>query len=386
MKQGWEVKKLGDVCVFNKEQDKHHDLPYVGLEHIESNTARFIGSTDPQPMKSSTFRFSSDHILYGRLRPYLNKVIAPDFYGHCSTEIFPIKPNKGLLREYLLYWFLSDETVEKISSTTTGARMPRADMNEVMGFDFPLPPLQEQQRIVGILDEAFECIATAKSNAETNLKNARAIFDSHLQDIFTKRGEGWSYVRIEDVAEVFDGPHATPKTVDVGPIFLGISALQDGVINLSETRHLTEEDFKTWTRRVKPQVDDIVFSYETRLGQASIIPNNLDCCLGRRMGLVRINKKIINPRFFLYQYISPPFRAFLHSKTVRGATVDRISLREFPSFIMKVPNVEEQGKIANTCETIYKETKRLTSIYQQKLAALDALKKSLLHKAFSGEL
>jgi restriction endonuclease S subunit len=157
--------------------------------------------------------------------------------------------------------------------------------------------------------------------------------------------EVWEIKRLGEVAEVFDGPHATPKTVDSGPIFLGISSLQDGVINLGETRHLTAEDFQAWTRRVLPQPDDVVFSYETRLGQAAIIPEGLQCCLGRRMGLVRINKEAINPRFFLFQYLSPQYREFLDSKTVRGATVDRISIKEFPFFPVAVPPLLEQQRI-----------------------------------------
>ncbi|MEI6072048.1 MAG: restriction endonuclease subunit S, partial [Verrucomicrobiae bacterium] len=188
MKKGWQTKTLGDVCAFDKAQGIHRGLPYVGLEHIESHTARFIGSTDPKPVKSSTFRFSDGHVLYGRLRPYLNKALAPDFEGHCSTEIFPLKPSRELTREFLLYWLLADETCERINATSTGARMPRAQMNEVMEFDFPLPPLSEQQRIVGLLDEAFEGLATAKANAEKNLQNARALFESHLQSVFTQRG------------------------------------------------------------------------------------------------------------------------------------------------------------------------------------------------------
>src|ERR1700683_1723025 len=131
MKKGWQTKSLGEVCVFEKDQGIHdRRLPYVGLEDIESNTAHFIGSTEPRSMKSATFRFSSEHILYGRLRPYLNKVLAPNFEGHCSTEIFPIKPRPELLREYLLYWLLAGETVDRINATCTGARMPRADMKE----------------------------------------------------------------------------------------------------------------------------------------------------------------------------------------------------------------------------------------------------------------
>ena len=123
MTKGWQTKTLGEVCAFDKAQGIHRALPYVGLEHIESHTARFIGSAEPQAVKSSTFRFSDAHVLYGRLRPYLNKALAPDFDGHCSTEIFPLKPSSELSREYLLYWLLADGTCERINATCTGARM-----------------------------------------------------------------------------------------------------------------------------------------------------------------------------------------------------------------------------------------------------------------------
>jgi type I restriction enzyme, S subunit len=151
MKEEWNIRRLGEVCFVDKHQGIYDNLPYVGLEHIESHTGQFIGSTEPKGVKSSTFKFSPQHLLYGRLRPYLNKVMLPDFIGHCSTEIFPIKPHPELMREFLQYWFLMDTTVEQITATSTGARMPRANMNAVLDFDFPLPSLPEQQRIVSKL-------------------------------------------------------------------------------------------------------------------------------------------------------------------------------------------------------------------------------------------
>ena len=162
----------------------------------------------------------------------------------------------------------------------------------------------------------------------------------------------WPTVTIGELGDVFDGPHATPKIVSEGPIFLGIGALQDGRINLGEKRHVTQDDFKKWTRRVRPQAGDIVFSYETRLGQAAIIPEGLVCCLGRRMGLVRIDQNKILPRFFLYNYISPDFQEFLRRRTVHGATVDRILLTEFPDFPFPCPPLWEQERIASVLSTL----------------------------------
>ena len=91
-------------------------------------------------VKSLTFRFSPVHVLYGRLRPYLNEVLLPDFEGHCSAEIFPISPGPEVLRECLFYWLSMDATVKAIDATSTGARMPRANMNAVLDFELPLPP------------------------------------------------------------------------------------------------------------------------------------------------------------------------------------------------------------------------------------------------------
>ena len=150
--EGWEEKKLGEVVIYDKKQSLHKGLPYVGLEHIESNSGRFLGCLDAQVVKSSTFYFDEQHVLYGRLRPYLNKVLLPNFRGHCSTEIFPIKVCKLLTREFLFYWLISMTTVNKIDATWTGARMPRANMNQVLEFDFSFPSVKEQQIIVSQLD------------------------------------------------------------------------------------------------------------------------------------------------------------------------------------------------------------------------------------------
>lgn len=159
--------------------------------------------------------------------------------------------------------------------------------------------------------------------------------------------DGWETVAIGEICEaIYDGPHATPKKTTVGPIFLGISNLQSGKINLSDVEHLSEEDFVRWTRRVTPQENDIVFSYETRLGEAALVPKGLRFCLGRRMALMRPNTKKVVPRFLLYAYLGPEFQQTLHARTVHGSTVDRIPLIEFPSFPISLPPIPDQCAIA----------------------------------------
>lgn len=143
--------KLGDVAEYIKEQGKYF-LPYVGMEHIISKTSKFIGEEKNIKVLSNTFKFRKGDVLYGRLRPYLQKVWLAKFDGHCSTELFPIRPSEKLDSSFLKYWLLSDRITEKINNTCTGARMPRANMNTVLLFSIPLPSISEQQQIVSKLD------------------------------------------------------------------------------------------------------------------------------------------------------------------------------------------------------------------------------------------
>ena len=181
---GWVDKKLGEVCKYDKTRNEDDSLAYVGLEHIESNTGKFIGSYEPHKVKSSTFYFNKNHVLYGRLRPYLNKVLLPNFEGHCSSEIFPILPNEDILREYLFYWLISGNTVKQIDATWTGARMPRANMNQVIDFLLPVPLMEEQQKIIKQLDELKNQTQTLESSYQQELDALDELRKSILQKAF----------------------------------------------------------------------------------------------------------------------------------------------------------------------------------------------------------
>ncbi len=163
----------------------------------------------------------------------------------------------------------------------------------------------------------------------------------------------WREVKLGEIAEIYDGPHATPKKTESGPIFLGISNLSRGLLDLSNTEHISENDFHRWTRRVEPEEGDVVFSYETRLGEAARISHGLRCCLGRRMGLLRARVDLVDPRFLLYAYLGPDFQDTLYSLTVHGSTVDRIPLINMPHFPIVIPgNIQEQRRIAHILGTL----------------------------------
>ena len=386
MKSGWQTKTLGDVCAFDKAQGIHRDLPYVGLEHIESHTGRFIGSTEPQSARSSTFRFSPEHILYGRLRPYLNKALAPGFDGHCSTEIFPIKPHPELTREYLLYWLLGDATCDRINATCTGARMPRADMNEVLSFEFPLPPLPEQQRIVGILDEAFEGIATAKANAEKNLQNSRAIFESHLQSVFTQRGEGWVEKRLVEVSREFGRGKSKHRPRNEPSLYNGpYPFIQTG--DISNADHWLTEYTQTYSERglaqsrLWPKGTICIAIVGATVGETAIL--DFEGCFPDSVIGIVVNDEFADNEYV--EFLLQSFKALLKEKG-KGTARDNINLGTFENQTFPFPHLKQQKEIIAMLNALREETQRLAGIYECKLDALEALKKSLLHQAFTGEL
>ena len=142
----WNRVKLGDICAQDKTTILPNDpdapnLKYVGLEHVESGSGRILPSVDvAKPVRSGAYRFDSRHVLYGKLRPYLNKVALPDFSGRCTTELVPLLPAKSVDRDWLAWQLRRPETVDFAMRGKTGSRMPRANMREFMGMSISLPP------------------------------------------------------------------------------------------------------------------------------------------------------------------------------------------------------------------------------------------------------
>lgn len=159
--------------------------------------------------------------------------------------------------------------------------------------------------------------------------------------------------RLGDIAKIFDGPHATPRKTESGPIYLGVDAItEDCKINPSEFAYLSENDYKIWTKRVVPQHKDIVFSYEATLGRYAIIPEDFYGCLGRRLGLVRIIDDRVDYKWLYYFFQSPQWTNFIKSHTIKGSTVNRISVDEMPSYEIPCVAMSEQRKIASVLSAL----------------------------------
>lgn len=160
---------------------------------------------------------------------------------------------------------------------------------------------------------------------------------------------------LNEVVEIYDGPHATPKKTDSGPYFLSISSLDSGRLDLTKSAYLHESDFKKWTKRVTPREGDLLFSYETRLGEAALMPKGVKACLGRRMGLLRPKSGKVISEYLLYEYLSPYFQQVITRNTIVGATVNRIALSEMGDFPIRIPPLSEQAVISDLLMSIDKK-------------------------------
>ncbi len=157
----------------------------------------------------------------------------------------------------------------------------------------------------------------------------------------------WQKLQMRDLmVEFHDGPHATPQPADAGPVYLGIKNITDaGMLDLREVRHIAEQDFGKWTRRVRPQAGDVVFTYEATLHRYALIPERFRGCLGRRLALIRANEAVVLPRYLHLLMLGPLWRETVTDRIISGATVDRLPIIDFPNFPVSVPDMATQHAV-----------------------------------------
>ncbi|KAB7668944.1 restriction endonuclease subunit S [Bacillus sp. B1-b2] len=170
-------------------------------------------------------------------------------------------------------------------------------------------------------------------------------------------GGKWKTVKLGDVIEgLYDGPHQTPKPSAEGPVFLGIKNLTpEGMIDLSEIRHISYDDFPRWTKRVTPNEGDIVFTYEATLNRYAIIPKGLECCLGRRVALIRPNPLLADNNYLYYYFFGDEWRKIIDKNILSGSTVDRIPLSLMSDFEITLPPLGIQKQIADMLSSLDKK-------------------------------
>ncbi|MDP1586979.1 MAG: restriction endonuclease subunit S [Prosthecobacter sp.] len=287
---------------------------------------------------------------------------------------------------WFLYYLLSKDLDGTLKNHFNGAGIQHFTGEALAQFEVPLPPLAEQQRIVGLLDEAFEGLATAKANAEKNLQNARALFESHLQAVL--RNKKWKWKTLGDLCnDVEYGSSAKSKAKAAGGVpVLRMGNIQDGRLDWG---NLVYTDDKAEIKKYLLKHNDVLFNRTNSpelVGKTAIYKGEMPAIFAGY--LIRIHRKedLLDADFLTY-FLNSQI-AFDHGKTVVISSVNQANINgtKLKSYPIPAPPLAEQKAIVEELDALSAETQRLASLYERKLAALEALKKALLHQAFAGEL
>ena len=396
MKKGWVVKTLDEIS-----EILNGGTPDTTVQKFWDGENLWITPKDMGRLKSIYVDDTLRKITDEGLKNSSAKILPPNSIilssrapiGHLAINTKPISTNqgcKGLVPKkgvdtLFLYYFLS-KSVDLLNSLGTGATFKELSGSKLGTVEIPLPSLPEQQRIVAILDEAFAAIAKAKANAEQNLKNAKELFESYLQGVFENKGEGWEEKTLKEVcAKITDGTHQTPKYFDDGFIFLSSRNVTSGKINWDNIKYIDEKQHIEMHKRVAPKVGDILLAKNGTTGVAAMVDRNVVFDIYVSLAHIRVLDEV-TPEFMLY-FINSPIAKKQFNKRLKGSGVPNLHLEEIREVVIPFPkSLKEQNKLVKNLDDFSTETKKLEGIYQQKLNDLEELKKSILQKAFAGEL
>ncbi len=386
MRVGWQISKLGTLCSVRRDSGIHNDMNYIGLEHISSGTGCLISVSDTSGVIGTTNLFREGDVLYGKLRPYLKKVVVADFEGCCSSEILPIRCGDSILPHFLKYWFLEDGITDRINATCGGCRMPRANMRDVFGLEFAFPSLLEQQRIVDILDQEFAKIDTLKANAEKSIQLAKDLFQATLKKEL-KPKEGWTYMRLNDLYNFIDYRGSTPTKLTEGIPLVTAKNIKMGFLDYSIKDFISQEEYNHRQSRGISQRGDILFTTEAPLGNVAIADKDVFSAGQRVITFQQYPHATIelNNRFYLYYFLSSMFQETLKEQAT-GATAQGIKASRLKEIQVPFVGGSVQNSIVRRLDDLNDMCHSLQENYQKTLALCDDLKQSLLRKAFNGEL
>jgi len=412
MRKEWPTRTLSEVCQIKPPKAEARrrlsgtDLvSFVPMEYLGIDQKILIPIQEKplSEVAGSYTYFADDDVLLAKITPCFENGklgIAANLsngIGFGSSEYIVFRPDKSMDKEWL-YYFLSRESFR----TEGAARMSgavghkRVSKEFIESYPIPVPPLPEQQRIIGILNEAFEGIATAKANAEKNLQNARALFGTGFS-AFASESEQKSWIRTTagSIAgprkcSIRTGPFGSQllhsEFVDDGIAVLGIDNAVANEFRWDKRRYITQDKYQQLVRyRVYP--GDVLITIMGTCGRCAIVPDDIPLAINtKHLCCITLDKSKCIPEYlhayFLYH---PSAQEFLTSQA-KGSIMDGLNMGIINELPLLIPTLDRQREIVSSLKSLRTDTQRLASIYQQKLAALDALKKSLLDQAFSGKL
>ncbi|MEZ4799168.1 MAG: restriction endonuclease subunit S [Flavobacteriales bacterium] len=315
-------------------------------------------------------------------------------------DINIIRPKQGLFaKKYVPYFFDTFSAYDQLDRYITGATgIIHISNTGLKKLKIPLPPLPEQQRIVSILDEAFAAIAKAKSNAEQNLKNAKELFESYLQGVFDPstrsgqgKGSGWEEKTLKELT-IKIGSGATPRGGKESYKSKGISLVRSMNVHDWEFREknlaFIDEKQAAELNGATLQEEDVLLNITgASVARSCVFPKEyLPARVNQHVSIIRPKKELLDARFLNLLLTSKTYKKQLLITGEQGATRQAITKSQIEGFRVCIPPLEEQQTVVRQLDALRSETQKLEAVYQKKIADLEELKKSILQKAFAGEL
>jgi type I restriction enzyme S subunit len=372
---GWELKNLLEVSnVLTGKHNANHskkDGKYrfytCAYEHLFCDTKKFKGECLIFPGNGANvgevFYFDGEFDAYQR-----------------TYVIFDIKINARYLHYHMLLYWRELGTKLQYGSATNFIKI-----GNFQDYEVSVPPKNQQKQIVDTLDKAFAAIDTAKANAEQNLQNAKELFESYLQNVFENKGDDWEEKTLGDVLQKTEtvNPKSTPNNEFV---YLDVSSVNKETKLIEKTTTLLGKDAPSRARKLVKTNDIIFATVRPTHSRVAIITdeyNNQVCSTGY---YVLRPKSIIENHYLFYFILTFSFNKLMESMQ-KGASYPAVNNKEVESVVINFPkSIKEQQKIVERLDSLSTETKKLEAIYTQKIADLEEMKKSVLQKAFSGQL
>jgi len=394
----WKTVKIEDVAFLDRVivtpgSPEAIKLPYLGLEQIESQTGRILSyNSDIDEAKSTTFAFNTNHVLYGKLRPYLNKVAIPEKDGRCSTEIIPLYP-KGVGRQFLGLLLRCDDVVSAVMSKKTGSRMPRADMDVLMEFEVSIPELIEDQRhIAARLKAQLAEVEKARKAVETQQEEHTRLVEAIYREAFhgvppvlvppslAEPPNYWSWYKLNDAARLESGHTPSRQRPDwwngdVSWISLTEIRQFDGKWTNETILKTNEEGMANSAARILP-AGTVCYSRTASVGFVTI--------MGSPMATSQdfanwICGEKLDPEYLMYALICA--RKELR-ELATGATHKTIYMPTLKNFHVCAPNIEKQQKIVKSLKQQLSEIELLSIAMVKEMTDILALPSRLLAQAF----
>jgi type I restriction enzyme S subunit len=389
----WTKSLLNDVLVktenINPVNEPNRVFQYVDVSSVCKDRLLI---TEPQnifgvnaPSRARKL-IKTDDVIFATVRPTLRRVaIVPSDFNNevCSTGYFVMRSNGKVLPRFIFYYLLRTEFINQMEKIQTGASYPAVTDRQVREQIIFYPPLQTQQKIVEKLDAIFAEIDIAMAAAETNAKNADALFQSYLTEVFDRSDDYYITSTLGDYYDVRDGTHDSPKFYDEGYPLITSKNLKNGEINFEKIQHISKEDYLNISQRSAVKKGDVLMAMIGTIGNPVVIDTEAEFAI-KNVALFKTTSQQ-SPHFLRY-YLGSDFVIRKMEKDAKGATQKFVGLGYLRSFPIKVPSLDIQIKLVKELEEYEQHTKKLSNLYASRCNQLLSLKQSILQQAFNGEL